>query len=62
MITLKQTIEGCRSSEKMAWEKSDPITYYIERPISYLVTWPLLNTPITANAVSFFQLLFHWPH
>lgn len=45
------------SKEKKDWEKVDFFTYYIERPISYLITWPLLNTGISANAVSFFSMV-----
>ncbi len=57
MIGLKETIAGSKSQKKASWEKHDFITYYIERPISYLLTWPLLNLGIGANAVSFFSIL-----
>ena len=56
-MTLKDTIKGSKSIEKTNWEKQDIITYYLERPISYLFTWPLVNTPISANVVSFFSIV-----
>lgn len=57
MISLKEIIKNSKSKNKDEWEKYDIITYYIERPLSYLVTWPMINIGMTANAVSFLSII-----
>ncbi len=37
---------------------ADPYTWYIARPISIFLTWLLVRTPITANQVTFTQIVF----
>lgn len=58
MITLRETITKSKSDDKTQWEKYDPLTYYLERPLSYLFTWPLINIGVTANQTTFISIIF----
>lgn len=58
MITPKQIEEKTMSPAKRAEAKNSIFGFYIGRPITYILTVPLLYTNISPNAVTIISIIF----
>lgn len=57
IITLKDVKEKTMSSEKRKSAKNDYFAFYVGRPLSYILTIPLLYTKITPNTISLISIV-----
>lgn len=57
MITVREIEEKSMSPEKRKYAKRDFFSFYIGRPISYVLTIPFLYTNISPNTVSYLSFI-----